>query len=155
VETGLPRRRSRMSTTWDGQPRAADPPFGASVIVYRQGPAGREFLLLHRSHGGPDYEGDWAWTPPSGARLPGEAIETCAQRELLEESGLSVPAHALPAAGSDWMIFEAEVSPDVEVVLSDAEHDRFAWVSLAEALRRCLPANVADAFRRVADRLDA
>jgi 8-oxo-dGTP pyrophosphatase MutT (NUDIX family) len=140
--------------TWDGQPRAADPPFGASVVVYRQGPKGREFLLLHRSHEGNDYEGDWAWTPPSGARLPGEAIETCAQRELLEEAGLSVPAHVLPGGG-DWIVFEAEISRDVEVVLSDTEHDRFEWVPLTEALRRCMPATVADAFQRVAERLDA
>ncbi len=141
--------------TWDGQPRAAEPPFGAAVIVYRRCTAGREFLLLHRSHAGPDYEGDWAWTPPSGARLPGEAIEACAQRELLEEAGLAVPARALPNAAPDWMIFEAEVGEDVQVVLGDVEHDRFEWVSLAEALRRCVPAKVAEAFQTVAARLDA
>ena len=140
--------------TWDGKPRAADPPFGAAVIVYRPGEMGREFLLLHRSHAGPDYEGDWAWTPPSGARLPGEAIEACAQRELLEEAGLSVLARALPDAAADWAVFEVEVGPDAQVVLGDVEHDRFEWVSLAEALRRCLPAKVAEAFQRVVETFD-
>jgi len=101
-----------------------------------------------------DYEGDWAWTPPSGARLPGEAIEACAQRELLEEAGLSVLARALPDAAADWAVFEVEVGPDAQVVLGDVEHDRFEWVSLAEALRRCLPAKVAEAFQRVVAGLD-
>jgi hypothetical protein len=53
------------------------------------------------------------------------------------------------------MVFEAEVSRDVEVVLGDEEHDRFEWGSLADALRRCLPAVVAGAFQRVVERLDA
>ena len=35
-----------------------------------------EFLLLHRvAPGGPDYEGEWAWTPPAGARQPREDLK--------------------------------------------------------------------------------
>lgn len=139
--------------TWDGRSRAADPPFGASVVVYRYGDSGIEFLLLHRSHNGPDYEGDWAWTPPAGARLPGEPIQACAQRELMEEAGLSVPVRLVPGEGSDWLVFEAEVRRDAEVVLHDAEHDRFTWVPLNEALRRCLPATVAETFWRVIEHI--
>jgi hypothetical protein len=49
------------TSTWDGLPVAADPPYGASVLVGRRDAGGeREWLLLHRAHGGPDYAGDWA-----------------------------------------------------------------------------------------------
>jgi 8-oxo-dGTP pyrophosphatase MutT (NUDIX family) len=142
-------------STWDGRRRAAEPPFGASVIVHRLRESRREFLLLHRAHGGPEYEGDWAWTPPSGARLPGEAVEICALRELREEAGLSVSIRPVPGGSPDWTTFEGEVGSDMEPVLVDPEHDRFEWVPLDEALRRCLPAPVAEAFQRVADLLDA
>jgi 8-oxo-dGTP pyrophosphatase MutT (NUDIX family) len=148
-------RQSSQTTTWDGRARAMEPPFGASVIVHRTGEAGREFLLLHRAHHGAEYEGDWAWTPPAGARLPGESIEACAARELAEEAGLTVPIRAVPAVGADWMLFEAEIDRQVQVVLHDAEHDRFAWVTLEEAVDRCLPATVGEAFRRVAPLVDA
>ncbi len=138
--------------TWDGRARATEPPFGASVIVHRRVGTEREFLVLHRAERGLDYEGDWAWTPPSGARLPGEAIERCAERELFEEAGLSARLRALPSTNPEWATFEAEIAGDAEVALGDAEHDRYEWVSLVEALRRCLPAQVAEAFRKVDDR---
>ena len=64
--------------TWDGLPVSDTDPRGASVIVYREGKAGLEVLVLHRAHRGPDFEGDWAWTPPSGARQPGENIDIVA-----------------------------------------------------------------------------
>jgi 8-oxo-dGTP pyrophosphatase MutT (NUDIX family) len=141
-------------TTWDGRPRAAEPPFGASVIVHRLRGSRRDFLVLHRSHEGADYEGDWAWTPPAGARLPGETVEACAVRELWEEAGLSAPIRAVPGDNPDWVTFEAQVDENVEVVLHDAEHDRFEWVPLHEAIHRCSPTAVAEAFQRVADTLD-
>jgi 8-oxo-dGTP pyrophosphatase MutT (NUDIX family) len=87
--------------------------------------------------------------------LPGEPIDVGARRELLEEAGLSVPIQVVPGGSADWMTFEAEVTCDVEAVLHDAEHDRFEWVPLDEAVRRCLPATVAEAFQRVAELLDA
>ncbi|KAF1047818.1 hypothetical protein [Xylophilus sp.] len=46
------------ATTYDGQAVSPDPPFGASIVVYRKSPSGIEFLLLHRAHQGPDYEGE-------------------------------------------------------------------------------------------------
>lgn len=113
------------------------------VVVYRRTSFALEFLLLHRAHEGPDYEGDWAWTPPSGARQPGETVEDCAQRELYEEAGLRV--QPLPAASEtdDWAVFYAEVELDAPVTLHDEEHDRFEWVSFEEASTRCRPAKVA------------
>lgn len=78
-------------TTHDGQPIAPDPPFGASIIVYRRTADQVEFLILHRAHHGIAYEGDWAWPPPAGARWPGEPPNEAAQRELKEETGLETP----------------------------------------------------------------
>jgi 8-oxo-dGTP pyrophosphatase MutT (NUDIX family) len=127
-----------MPTTWDGRPISDEPPFGAAVVVVRRGPTGLECLLLHRSHHGSDYAGDWAWTPPSGARLPGEPIDTCAARELREETGLSLPLKATDSGSADWAVYVAEAPHNVSVVL-DAEHDRFEWVAANQASARCLP----------------
>lgn len=129
--------------TWDGNPIASEAPYGAAVVVFRRGPSGPEFLLLHRAQRGPEYEGDWAWTPPSGARRPGEAVEACAQRELLEEAGLQAPLRRVDDGAQSWAVFCAEVGPDASVRLHDREHDRFQWVSLDEAVRRCRPSQVA------------
>jgi 8-oxo-dGTP pyrophosphatase MutT (NUDIX family) len=74
--------------TWDGLAVSREKPYGASVVVWRYIDGEREFLLLHRrAPGGPDFAGDWAWTPPGEARLPGESIDQTARRELREETG--------------------------------------------------------------------
>ena len=83
-----------MKTTWDGKPVASEAPFGAAIVVYRRGPEGLEFLILHRAYDDADFEGDWAWTPPSGARYPAESIKACAARELVEETGLALKLSA-------------------------------------------------------------
>lgn len=70
-------------TTWDGKPVAENPPHGVMVVCWRGSPAS-ELLILHRAHNGADYEGDWAWTPPSGARAPSEGIIECARRDVIE-----------------------------------------------------------------------
>jgi SAM-dependent methyltransferase/8-oxo-dGTP pyrophosphatase MutT (NUDIX family) len=132
-------------TTYDGEPIAEDPPFGASVVVWRRAGAGIELLVLHRAHDGPGYEGDWAWTPPAGARKPGEDLHACARRELKEETGLEAPIRPTPFPG-DWPAYEAEVPPEATIVL-DAEHDRFVWLEPADALDRCRPAIVAEQIR--------
>jgi 8-oxo-dGTP pyrophosphatase MutT (NUDIX family) len=142
-----------MDRTWDGKPISPDPPFGVAVVIYRRGDDGPEVLLLHRAHHGPDYAGDWAWTPPAGARLPGESIEACIQRELLEEVGLSIQVTRTEHGPPEWPYYRAEVDPSVAIVLGDDEHDRYEWVSLSEATRRCLPAVVAEAIRMVGDEI--
>lgn len=65
-----------METTWDGLSIAQETPYGAAVVVYRRGPEGFRYLLVHRKHLGPDCAGDWAWGPPAGCRLP--AVEAAA-----------------------------------------------------------------------------
>ena len=123
--------------TWDDASRAREAPFGATVAVHR----GDEWLVLHRAHEGPDYEGDWAWTPPSGARRPGETLEDCAARELREEAGLELPLVRVDSPLGDWGLFVAEAPPDAEIVL-DEEHDTYRWVALSEAMVLCRPAEV-------------
>jgi 8-oxo-dGTP pyrophosphatase MutT (NUDIX family) len=131
---------------WDGTPVAEEPPFGAMVVVFRRRRSRTELLVLHRRAAGPaGFDGDWAWTPPSGARRPQEAIASCATRELAEETGLKLPCVRVDGGG-DWAIFVAEAPPDTIVTLDD-EHDGSRWLPPVEALAACRPATVADAVR--------
>lgn len=119
---------------------------GAATVVWRRAVDGPEILILHRSSEGPDYAGDWAWTPPGGGLDPGETHEECAARELLEEAGLDLPLTRVQGHPNEFAAFVCELSGDAEVILSD-EHDRFEWVSYDEACRRCLPERVAETIR--------
>ena len=136
-----------MDTTWDGLPIAPDNPRGAGVVVRRADGSSADFLLLHRHHNGPSYEGDWAWTSPSGARLPGEPILAGAERELLEETGLAgLDLRPVDLSGG-WAVFAAAAPPAAPIVL-DPEHDRYEWLSHTEAVARLSPASVAHNFQR-------
>ncbi len=132
--------------TWDGLPVAPDEPHGAAIHVRRAGTG--EHLILHRAHHGPDYAGDWAWTPPSGARQPGEPVLAAALRELAEESGLAAGPADLRALdlGGSWVHFGLDVLATAQPRL-DAEHDRFEWLPAAAAIARCQPAVVATGVR--------
>ena len=142
-----------LERTWDGLPVSPEPPFGVTVVVYRRSTRGGqpvlEFLILHRGHQGPDFEGDWAWGPPAGARLPGEDIRDCARRELREETGLELEPVPVSDLQGNWAVFRVEAPPAARVRLS-AEHDRSLWVPVHEAVARCRPALVADQIRAVA-----
>lgn len=97
------------------------------------------------------YEGEWAWTPPAGARQPGETPHAAAARELKEEIGLALPLKPLPdaSASEDVALYAAEAPLDAEVVIDD-EHDRFLWLPLADALPKCLPPVVASGLANAA-----
>lgn len=136
-------------TTWDGLPVSDERPYGVMVVVYRRLVGRLEVLLLHRAHRGPDYEGDWAWTPPAGARFPGEAVEVCARRELREEAGLALDVQPTGCGTVDWPVYVAEAPPGAMVsVAHDPEHDRYEWLSPSAAVTRCRPARVAAALNR-------
>jgi 8-oxo-dGTP pyrophosphatase MutT (NUDIX family) len=121
-------------TTWDGLPVADDWPHGATVVVWRRLPDNAiELLLLHRAHHGPDYAGDWAWTPPAGSRFPGEDVDACAARELHEEAGLELPMTRFERA-PNWATYVARAPADAVVTLHDREHDKYQWVDVETAL---------------------
>lgn len=137
-----------MRTTWDGLPVAAEPPFGATVVVYRRAGPRLELLLLHRAHHGPDYDGDWAWTPPAGSRLPGEDILVCACRELAEEAGLRDVELTRLASSEEWAMYACEVAWNAAIDLVDPEHDRYEWVSPSVAVERSKPSRLRIGLRR-------
>ena len=137
----------REFTTWDGEPVSRDRPRGATTVVASRAPEGWRYLLLHRAHhGGPSREGDWAWTPPTGSRKPGEDLSACVARELREEVGWRACPRPVVTDDVDWAVFALEVPWGTEVVVDGEEHDRFEWVSFAEARRRCRPAELTASF---------
>jgi 8-oxo-dGTP pyrophosphatase MutT (NUDIX family) len=143
-----------MDETWDGVPVAREPPYACCVVVWRDGDRGREFLVLHRAHFGSGFGGDWAWTPPSGARQPGEPPDEAAARELREEAGLELPfAPVEPPPSDEVALYVAQAPRDADVRL-DAEHDASRWLPLAEAAALCLPAEVAACLDAAAAALD-
>jgi RimJ/RimL family protein N-acetyltransferase/8-oxo-dGTP pyrophosphatase MutT (NUDIX family) len=117
------------------------------VVVRRSaGPDATDYLVLHRAQRGAGYEGDWAWTPPSGARLPGEAVLAGARRELAEEAGFTeAPLIPVDLSGG-WAVFATDVPAGAQARL-DPEHDRFEWLTWADAQRRCRPEAVEVNFR--------
>jgi 8-oxo-dGTP pyrophosphatase MutT (NUDIX family) len=133
-------------TTWDGEPISRDRPHGALVVVASRSPDGWRYVLLHRAHHGPAWEGDWAWTPPSGSRKPGEDVTACAIRELHEETGLHGSPRPVLTSDTDWAIFALEVPWGTLVTADGTEHDRLEWVPYAEARRRCRPAVLTTSF---------
>lgn len=132
------------STTWDGLEAAPDHPHGGAVVVRRTGRAcPHEYLLLHRAVNGVDYEGDWAWTSPAGARFPGEPVYPAALRELHEGAGITdADVWAVDLSGR-WAVFGCEIPSSTAVELLDVEHDRFEWLPPAQALGRILPVEIA------------
>jgi 8-oxo-dGTP pyrophosphatase MutT (NUDIX family) len=137
----------REFTTWDGEPVSRDRPHGATVVVASRAPDGWQYLLLHRvHHGGPAREGNWAWTPPTGSRKPGEDVTACAVRELHEEVGLQASPQPVLVDDADWAVYALEVPWGVRVAIDGQEHDRFEWVGFAEARRRCRPVELAESF---------
>lgn len=123
-------------------------PSGAVIVVWRQG-TDVEFLLLRRGGNDPSFVGDWVWGPPSGMLEPGEAIAQCAARELDEETGLTLSLRRIGEPADGWPVFLAEAPADATVRLS-AEHDQFAWLSLARAVERTLPELVRTQLRAAA-----
>jgi 8-oxo-dGTP pyrophosphatase MutT (NUDIX family) len=133
-------------TTWDGEPVSREPPYGATVVVASASPQGWRYVLLHRAHHGPDWDGDWAWTPPAGSRKPGEELAACAARELLEESGLRAAPRPVLTEKVGWAVFTLEVPWGAVVTADGTEHDRFEWVTFAQATARLRPPVLAEAF---------
>ena len=70
------------SATLDERPSAGEVVRAAGGIVLRRAPQGwREVLVVHRP-------GREDWSLPKGKLEPDESLESCALREVLEETGL-------------------------------------------------------------------
>lgn len=131
-------------------------PVSAGVLVARRGTAGAEVLLGHM--GGPFWANktEGAWTIPKGLAAEGEAAETTARREFLEETGLVLDADLRPlepvrASGKLLVIWLAEADLDLEGFASNTfevewpprsgrimtapELDRIAYLPAEDALR--------------------
>ncbi len=103
--------------------------------------AGPRFLLLHRAHLENPGATDWAWGPPAGARLPREAIDACAARELLEETGIKGPPQLTAHGQTHWPLYMLRLDAPRAVRLSD-EHDAFQWADAATVRALVWPENV-------------
>jgi 8-oxo-dGTP pyrophosphatase MutT (NUDIX family) len=123
------------------------------VVVFRRRRGEVEYLLLHRAQWGRDFCGDWAWGSPGGHREVAERALACAQRELLEETGLTLICRPVAVGDGRLAYFTAEAPVEAEVTLS-GEHDAFCWTDREAVMDVCLPRWVAEDFAGIADLVD-
>ncbi|TME04818.1 MAG: NUDIX domain-containing protein [Chloroflexi bacterium] len=145
----------------------------AGLLLYRFVDGAPEVLLVHP--GGPFWKrrDDGAWSIPKGEIEAGETREGVARREFAEELGQPAPdveltplgsvrqaggkvVHAWAARGDldvsqvNSVTFAVEWPPKSGRMQDFPEVDRAAWLGIAEARRKILPAQSA-----FIDRLEA
>lgn len=128
-----------------------------TVVVLRDGDAGLETLMLERSPSSSSFGG--AWVFPGGKVDPADRIDSLGKaldelaaarvaglRELEEETGQQLgveelvwvsqwtPMQAIPRRFRTWFMV-APAAPG-EIVLNPDEHDRYAWLTPAQALEQ-------------------
>jgi predicted NUDIX family NTP pyrophosphohydrolase len=114
----------------------------AGTLLYRQGPAGLEVLIVHASG---NYNRGKPWSIPKGEPDPGEALEAAARRETLEETG--VTAGELAALGSiqytkskkTVYAFAGPAPADAAPTCASWEIDEARFMSLDEAQTQLHP----------------
>ena len=137
----------------------------AGILLYRQSEVGLEVLIAHM--GGPFWErkDEGAWSIPKGETKDGEDTLAVAKREFAEELGSPPPqepylelGEVRQASGKRVAVFAAAGDLDTESVLSNTfemewpkgsgqlrefpEIDLAAWLSLAQAREKLIPAQV-------------
>jgi dihydroneopterin triphosphate diphosphatase len=119
-------------------------PESVLIVIHTEG---GEFLLLERRRP-PGF-----WQSVTGSMEWGEPADAAARREVIEETGISQGVlvnlqwtqvyEILPAFGKVYApgvtqnlehAFSLRLPDRVPVVLSDAEHVQFRWVSAADAM---------------------
>jgi dATP pyrophosphohydrolase len=119
-------------------------PESVLVVIHTEG---GEFLLLERRRP-PGF-----WQSVTGSMEWGETADAAARREVIEETGITQGVlvnlqwtqvyEILPAFGKVYApgitqnlehAFSLRLQDRVPVVLSDAEHAQFRWVSAADAM---------------------
>jgi predicted NUDIX family NTP pyrophosphohydrolase len=139
----------------------------AGILLHRDGPDGREVLLVHP--GGPFWakRDDGAWSIPKGEYTDGEDPRAAARREFEEELGSALAGDAelrelgeikqqngklvvawaaegdLDASAAHSNTFEMEWPPRSGRRQSFPEIDRAEWFPLARAREKLLPAQAA------------
>jgi 8-oxo-dGTP pyrophosphatase MutT (NUDIX family) len=100
------------------------------------------------------------WVPVSGKVEPSDVdLEAALRRELREETGVTDPKRVFPldwhvpfpaSNGETWRLhaYGVELDGPSPPTLSD-EHEEFAWVTPAEAIRRLHYPDNRDAVRRL------
>jgi len=137
----------------------------AGILLYRNGETGLEVLIGHM--GGPFWERKdaGAWSIPKGETKVGENTLEVAKREFEEELGSPPPqepylelGEVRQASGKKVIVFAARGDLDAESIRSNSfemewprgsgriqefpEIDRAAWLSIAQALEKLVPAQV-------------
>jgi len=129
----------------------------AGTLLYRQGPAGLEVLLVHPSG---NYNRNKPWSIPKGEPDPDETdLEATARRETLEETG--VLAGDLIALGSIQYTksrktvhaFAGRAPDDAQPRCASWEVDRAEFLPFPEAARVIHP-DQQPFLRRLAEKLD-
>jgi dihydropteroate synthase len=124
-------------------------PRSVQVVIYREAPAGREYLLLLRRT-----RDDEFWQPVSGSLERDEGDEDAARRETSEETGIARLddlrdvrlTTRFPIAPAWIHKYEAGVTHNVQttfaarvdadhVTLDEREHTNYGWFAADEAAR--------------------
>lgn len=156
-----------------GQPRPAKVPESVLVVIHT---AALEVLLMQRA------DAPGFWQSVTGSKdTPDEALPTTCQREVAEETGLSIGSPALPwSALQDWAlanvyeiyprwrhryapgvthntehVFGLCVPTGVPIRLAPREHTDFVWLPWREAADRCFSPSNAEAILQLPQRLRA
>jgi 8-oxo-dGTP pyrophosphatase MutT (NUDIX family) len=76
-------------------------PGAFTVVVYRESPAGIEFLLLEEQAG---------WVLPGGSCRLAESVDHAARRAVREQTGLDLAVSEVESAGSGGAFFLAQLA---------------------------------------------
>lgn len=115
-------------------------------------------LLLRRSPTHPNYPHHYDF--PGGEVEYGEAYHEANQREILEETNLSVPAETIQ------LLYKKNISPELTHIIHQVqlqeeqpdialswEHDDFVWLTLDQFLNYPLPKNPDNYYQTVLEYL--